>query len=186
MRTSIFTFAFALCLIAACGGTESTGPDTSVTIDQIVGVWQIDAVDVLKDTCKFPDMDTQGDVGTYSYLEKADETHVNTYSCGTDATCTTKSDMQTFAYSKGKMTIPAEQSDIASGGGCRAYIDIPQTTTILSSVTSASMTFGGTMKFEGTCDAMKTTPINDPAYPGKTMGDFDGCQISLKRTMSKQ
>jgi len=186
MRALLVAFAFVLALIAACGGTESTGADTSVTIDQIVGIWQIDAVDVLKDTCEFPDMDTQGEVGTYNYLEKADETHVNTYNCGTDAACTNKTDMQTFAYSKGKMTIPAEQSDIASSGGCRAYMDIPTAYTILSSATSASMTYGGTVKFEGDCTTMKATPVNDPAHPGKTLGDFEGCQISLKRTISKQ
>lgn len=186
MKHVLFVFAFALLTIAACGGTESTNADTSVTIDQIVGIWQIDAVDVLKDTCQFPDMDPQGEVGTYNYLEKADETHVNTYNCGTDAACTVKTDMQTFAYSKGKMTIPAEQSDIAVIGTCRAYMDIPTAYTILSSATAASMTYGGSVKFEGDCTAMKTTPVDDPAHPGKTLGDFEGCQISLKRTISKQ
>lgn len=184
MKHVLFVFAFALLTIAACGGTESTGADTNVTIDQIVGIWQIDAIDVLKDTCEFPDMDTQGEVGTYNYLEKADETHVNTYNCDTDATCAAKSDMQTFAYSKGKMTIPGEQSDILSTEGCRAYIDIPTSYTILSSPTAASMTWGGTVKFEGTCDTVKTYPVD--GAPGKTLGDYENCQIQLKPTLSKQ
>lgn len=187
MRTVLLAFAFALFIITACGGTESDGNvDTSVTIDQIVGIWKIDAVDVIKDTCQFPNMNTQGEVGTYNFLEKADETHVNTYNCGTDATCAAKGEMQTFAYSKGRLTVPAAQTDIASAGGCRAYIDIPQTYTVLSSDTSASMTWGGTTKFEGTCDTIKAMNANDPADPTKIVGDYEGCQISVKRTISKQ
>ncbi|HNT29078.1 MAG TPA: hypothetical protein PKH10_12985, partial [bacterium] len=109
MRNSAFIVACTLLLIAACGGTSTTGenPDTSITIDQIVGVWKVDSVQVLKDTCHFPNMDLDDELGTYSYIEKADATHVNVYDCGTDATCANKSTpSETYEYAAGRITIP--------------------------------------------------------------------------------
>lgn len=189
MRTILVVFAFALLTIAACGGTESTNADTSLTIDQIIGIWKIDAIDILKDTCEFPGMmaDFEARVGTYNYIEKADESHVNTYNCGTDATCATKTEKQTFVYSKGTITVPAEDNELINMGGCRAYVDAPDTyTVILSSASAASMLMSGVTMFEGACDALKAENAGDDEHPDKTFGDYEGCQVQAKQITSKQ
>ncbi len=185
MKHVLFVFAFALLTIAACGGTESTNADTSLTIDEVTGIWRVDAVDLVKDTCKFPDMDP-GEAGEYSLLEKADATHLRVYGCE-DAACTVKSeDPEVFAYSKGKMTIPGDESDLAVAGSCRVYMSSPQTYALFASASSGSMTMSATAKFEGDCTALKALSAGDDNYPDKTMGDYEGCQIQIKRTMSKQ
>jgi|GEM_PF-1504677 len=190
MKAIMLAFVFAFGLIAACGGSRSPVADTNLTVDQIVGVWKIESASILKDTCNFPSDDEEEEEGeeedTYIYLEKVDEFHVKVYDCDTDDTCANKDYTGTYDYSKGKITIPAQQEEMFDDGGCRVYLDMPATDAIFSGATSASVTFSYTLKFEGTCDAIKAYPANDPNDPSKTFGDYEDCQIRVKQTLSKQ
>lgn len=188
MKPILFTVAFVAIFIMACGGSSSSGAHTNLTVDQIVGVWKIESASIIKDTCNFPSDDEEEEEGeeedTYIYLEKVDEFHVKVYDCDTDDTCANKDYTDTYAYSKGKITIPAQQEEMFDDGGCRVYLDMPATDAIFSSATSASVTFSYTLKFEGACDAIKAYP--DPDNPSKTFGDYEGCEIRVKETLAKQ
>lgn len=184
--TKYFVFLAALIMLLACGGDEADGPDTSLTIDQIVGTWRIDAVDVIKDTCKFPNSDLQAAVGIYAFFEKIGASQIQTYECDTEADCSSKSEQELFDFSKGIMTCPAAEGDMRISGDCRFYADLEPRVYTFTSATDASEIVSFVAKFEGDCAALKASTANDSNDPDRTMGDFEGCQLKTKRTMSKQ
>jgi len=188
VRNSAFIAICLLCLIAACGGTTTNdeGPDTSITVDQIVGVWKVESVQVLKDTCHFPNMDLDDELGTYSYIEKADASHVSVYDCGTDATCANKSDPETYEYTAGRITFPGGDQDMASVGTCKMILDMADAIATVTNPSTATFNMSAAVRFDGDCDAVKTMSANDPAYPDKTVGDYDGCQIQVKQINKKE
>lgn len=188
MKNSAFFIACALFLIVACGGTSTTGegPDTSVTIDQIVGIWKVDSVEVVKDTCHFPGMELDDELGTYSYIEKTDATHVSVYDCGTDATCASKNDPETYEYAAGRITVPGGDQPMGSIGACSMILEMADAIATVTSASSATFNMSASVRFDGDCDAAKTMNANDPAYPDKTVGDYDGCQIQVKQINKKQ
>ncbi len=185
MRTILFCIITAI-MVVSCDGTSTSGADTSLTVDQIAGIWKMEDVIVLEDTCEIPEMDPEDEEGTYSYLEKVDESQVKVYDCDTDASCANKTPVDTYAYSKGKITVPGSTEDLFNEGNCRAYLDIPTTYAIFSSATAAAMTMSSTIKFEGDCDAIKAMNAEDPNHPDKTVGDYENCRIKIKRVMAKQ
>jgi len=51
---------------------------------------------------------------------------------------------------------------------------------------TATFNMSAAVRFDGDCDAVKTMSANDPAYPDKTVGDYDGCQIQVKQINKKE